>query len=1007
MCVISSMISESRTEERKPPKNRNYKIKKNYSMANKNFAALVAAAKRVNYLVVLMVAVVFNFFMASCEDDYDAEMTRQQTQSFEGVDEPVTPLDWDFNYKVNNHGWSLETPWTLTEKTSQFSANGYAKAVCSHEYDRYAVPEDLKLENPSYAQEHTRASETYSKILSSEASLRVSQDSVRYTAEFKDGNLAYLDITTSFIKQVYLAKLDTTVYNLANIKVKNVRVKNVENLPGNTVMTRGTYVSDSIMRRVTWEVTFEVVKGDIADNMTISPATEFTQEVQDWWKVLILSEDDIERVYTKDRDRYPIDDNTEICKFTQVFVMKSGSIHESPKSIILNRELKGIPEYLKTVTSFSYTWRKDNGVVLGTVSYGVRKEGNWTVDSRIDSFSANISNDAEPIVTSYTFKHEGATYKDEWSEEVFELVTPTMAENRSYVESIVSDNADYDQARLFNFINTTYLGYAQEAGETVKLQKKAVTIKKQGWESLEGTRVIYNDSVTWTPVYRIEWTDGNVLRTPAHMSDDRLAEIFTKWLTIELNSNQSTGNIAFGTPSYKKMSVTINGFLFEWERQTREGSNIATLNGSKQDNRGRFIEPVRMKVTHIASNNSVTYDDVNVSATHTASVTGGSVVDGYHVYNYRDNWSYKYGDNTKSLVAPGTIKVLAEGIVSEGWDEASASEVWYDTKVTRSIDWVTKWNTGREERENYSCDAPRSYRVNSEWSSVEKNNTYGTSNETVTVTSSTQQSKTIKDAVFTWDKEIRSITTVVTLNESTKNNGWIAEDPMNGVVSKNGQTFRFGRKTVSTSHRDGLTLSSENRDYKNYAYGDAMSYTVGGNTKTLTAPGTISVYKEKTFFPEPWGEIVDAKQTVCNNETHDSYDYTWSLTFVDKQGVRRVLPVVVRKGATKPEWNFAYVEITNETTYNGGTYQSSTGTWVNSTAVDMPNQMSWSREGTQRANKTYASASHCNWDERHTVKGHASVNTSRYTLTIKNGVLSATDSYTGNFMGSWSSYVGD
>jgi hypothetical protein len=270
----------------------------------------------------------------------------------------------------------------------------------------------------------------------------------------------------------------------------------------------------------------------------------------------------------------------------------------------------------------------------------------------------------------------------------------------------------------------------------------------------------------------------------------------------------------------------------------------------------------------------------------------------------------------------------------------------------------------------------------------------------------------VKDAVFTWDKETRSIFNNVNLNASVQKNVWEAEDPMNAKITKDGQTYDFGTRTVTTSHKDNLSAGSEQNGYMVYTYGDEMSYTVGGNTKSLVAPGTIRVkIANPPFFPEDWGEIVDAKQTVCNNETHDSYDYTWSLTFKNRQtGVRRVLPVVVRKGAMTPEWDFSYVEVTDVTTYNGGTYQASTKTWVNSTAVDMPNQMSWSREGTQRANKSYGSASGCNWDENHTPNnGRASVKTSRYTLTIKNGVLSAYDSYKNgnNFMGSWSSYVGD
>jgi hypothetical protein len=210
--------------------------------------------KRVNILVITLLTIVFNLFVVSCSENGDDDYNRNlRTESFEdryAKGKPGKPdMYWNFGWTAENKTTSLDVNWTLTERENSFSATGYAKAVCSHQNDRYAIPENLKNETLAYVQEHTTASNVYHKNLVSSASRKESQDSVRYTAEFKDGNFAYLDITTSFIEQVYLEKLDTTVYNLANIKVKSVRVKNVENLPGNTVLTRGTtFVSDSIMR---------------------------------------------------------------------------------------------------------------------------------------------------------------------------------------------------------------------------------------------------------------------------------------------------------------------------------------------------------------------------------------------------------------------------------------------------------------------------------------------------------------------------------------------------------------------------------------------------------------------------------------------------------------------------------------------------------------------------------------------------------------------------------------
>ena len=71
------------------------------------------------------------------------------------------------------------------------------------------------------------------------------------------------------------------------------------------------------------------------------------------------------------------------------------------------------------------------------------------------------------------------------------------------------------------------------------------------------------------------------------------------------------------------------------------------------------------------------------------------------------------------------------------------------------------------------------------------------------------------------------------------------------------------------------------------------------------------------------------------------------------------------------------------------------------TAADHPSHMVWEREGSEYANKDYLEAGRQNWDEGHKRDGHCSVFTSMYKLDVENGYLTATDTYNGNYMGSW------
>lgn len=179
------------------------------------------------------------------------------------------------------------------------------------------------------------------------------------------------------------------------------------------------------------------------------------------------------------------------------------------------------------------------------------------------------------------------------------------------------------------------------------------------------------------------------------------------------------------------------------------------------------------------------------------------------------------------------------------------------------------------------------------------------------------------------------------------------------------------------------------------------------NIEQLFTPikSTVDEKKKTTFFNKEWGELVQVKQTVANNEDHKSYVYTWSLRFANGY----VLPVVVRPDALNPSWNFSYIERTDITTFNGGTYSSGSNTWINTTAQDQPNHMIWASHGVQRANKNYNEARNCHWDEDHirSSTGKPSVTTNRFEFTLKDGVLTARDTYRNIVLGSWNSYIGE
>ena len=337
---------------------------------------------------------------------------------------------------------------------------------------------------------------------------------------------------------------------------------------------------------------------------------------------------------------------------------------------------------------------------------------------------------------------------------------------------------------------------------------------------------------------------------------------------------------------------------------------------------------------------------------------------------------------------------MAANAQTEGWDANSERQEWKDDSVYFSIDWVETKSDGTEVRTKFRLGDYREMKVETDWASFEYNKGQTTSQPEATPTSYLPQARGVKGAQFEWDREEFTVTSKVTLDDSELINRWVALEPNKCKVTYKGKTHHFNQHVPIVSSEEHVNSGT----YSDFGrYFTVLSYRMNDKIKYVPAFGTIiSPSHEPTFFPEEWGELVDVRQTVANNEAHNSYVYTWSLHFANGY----VMPIVVRPGSQDPEWRFQYVEKTTVASYNGGTWQSSTRTWINSTATDETGMMVWSREGTVLTTKSKADAANCNWDDGH----GTSVHTNRYNLTIFDGYLRAVDTYTNKVMGIWSSY---
>lgn len=438
----------------------------------------------------------------------------------------------------------------------------------------------------------------------------------------------------------------TDGHNMGSVELKDAKMVSIKNY------TSGTRAASSYVKSV-YNTVYTVKMTYIEKNVSRS-AEEFVVYLTTNATRKLIASNDIESVTVENKKREVIDDTTERVSFEEVITMNNGEVVRNAKSMILNREFKGIDAYAKYTNNFAFNLANVNGVVSGTESQVKNAEG-WTVYGKTDKYSANISNGvaADAFATSYTLYHERASYKDANVEVTFGYENVNVTEVKNTVSNVNSDQAGYDKAVYDNGVRTVYIGYTQNIAEQVYLYKAARAIS--GYDYRDGKLVVNNNNVIASVVFVTRYNDGTETTEKVSKTFARSLKCTSNWTAFENNSDQFTHMLNVNLAGQDKK----NDGEWNWVNETRTITNVATLAGSEQTNSWTSVDP--NNITFTREGQTYTFDAVKFDVKdNEGKVTLTSDEEEKAEYAYSAEINVSFGNNTVNSVAPGKIIVAKE-----------------------------------------------------------------------------------------------------------------------------------------------------------------------------------------------------------------------------------------------------------------------------------------------------------------------------------------------------------
>lgn len=463
------------------------------------------------------------------------------------------------------------------------------------------------------------------------------------------------------------------------VELSGAKLVSIENTEISTGTRAATYVKTTFRTMYKMALTYVEKNVETPASYTVYLTAAATRRV--------IADNAIASVTVENKNREVIDDNTEKVSFEEVITMTDGEVVRNSKSMILNREFKGIAAYEKFVSNFAYKLANVNGIANGTEAQVSNAEG-WTVYGKTDSYSANISNGAaaDAFATSYTLYHERANYKDANVEVSFEYVDVNVSEAKNEVSNVTSDKSGYDKAIYDNAIRTSYMGYTQNIAEQVYLYKTARAIS--GYDYRDAQLVVNDNNVIASVVFVTRYNDGTEETEKVSKTFARSLTCTSNWTAFENNSEQFTHMLNVKLAGQDKN----NDGEWSWVNETRTITNIASLASSEQINSWTSVDP--NSITFSREGQTYTFGEIEFNAVdEEGKVSMSSDEEEKSVFAYSAKVNVTFGSNTISSVAPGTIIVAKEikGDFPAEWGKFVSATCTLSHNETKS-DWVYAWS---------------------------------------------------------------------------------------------------------------------------------------------------------------------------------------------------------------------------------------------------------------------------------------------------------------------------
>lgn len=161
----------------------------------------------------------------------------------------------------------------------------------------------------------------------------------------------------------------------------------------------------------------------------------------------------------------------------------------------------------------------------------------------------------------------------------------------------------------------------------------------------------------------------------------------------------------------------------------------------------------------------------------------------------------------------------------------------------------------------------------------------------------------------------------------------------NGIIYKEIPWTIVERMNWDEGHKNGGT---EEHPYyspttKRYDFSISNGIFTVVDTYTGHTLGSWTYYTNKNlFFPKEYGKLLRVEQTLALESDRVTYGYVWSFHFENG-----ILPAIIHKDQTYPEFDFSRFEYNAESLINSAVYELEEQRWKNAIAEDGTDLISW------------------------------------------------------------------